>query len=511
MTTKETEYAVHGVGPVPGTVRYDLPHPVNVLVGRNGAGKTLALEAIRRAAGDSSAAVIKNQDVDAAWVEGPGVVLRTKGHRIIVTGQGSDLAGHGEIHELLDPAGRTPETRNKNRAKALLSFYSEPVDQETVLILVGGDKTAAGGVMGELLRIPMMGSGWALSDAALKAKQILEALARNRESQAMEHKAAADIAKRRIGEIREDLAGAERPDGESAMLAEDLAERQVELGGLDVERRVRVGKEKERERARELQGSERPDSAEAERISLMQSEEVARLRGELIEAKALADQTAQSYLVVLQDARTWDKRQAILDEPIEGPEAKEIETAERELAARTEDLETVKLHEEYDRQYVNRVNAQADQDSEAEKALELRQRVKGVLLEVNVILSRADFGGLILDQDMGLAYVGPETDGEMISFEELSEGQQARAVFLGIGMRYPDKMIPVDRSWFWSLDPLRMRELVKLAIEHGIRFVTELPTSDKGIEVVGLGKEWLAGDTEADAYIKAGGAGEGVA
>ena len=170
--------------------------------------------------------------------------------------------------------------------------------------------------------------------------------------------------------------------------------------------------------------------------------------------------------------------------------------AEIEVASLAADLEALRLYEQMDELEVDADHAKGVQDLEAEKALGLREKARGTVAEVNKILGGLDFGGLVLDGD-GLGWAGPETFGEVVPFEELSEGQQARAVLVGVACRlYPEKMIPIDRAWFWSLDPERMRELVRLVASEGILVITELPTGLPGVRVVQLDDRWSEGSGE---------------
>jgi len=80
-----------------------------------------------------------------------------------------------------------------------------------------------------------------------------------------------------------------------------------------------------------------------------------------------------------------------------------------------------------------------------------------------------------------------------------------RAVLLGVGLlRYPGRMIPVDPKWFWQVQPARMRELVQLAIDEGIKLVTELATDRPGVAVIHLGEDWIGSGERGETWIENG-------
>jgi len=492
-------YTIKGAGPNEDTLHLDFIDGCNVLIGPNAAGKTTAIDALRRTGGDESVKVVVNRESGVCQVEGPGVVLRVGGR---TTRRGSpivELINSGELHKLMDPTGETTKTRRKNQALTLLDLYANEVTQEQLLAICSGDKSIAAGVQGQ-------GKDKTLKDVAGGAKRFADALALNRETEASEFEGAAKAARKRLGVVRAELGGAPRPEGDVATQTEEVNELTAALGGLDTERKVRVAREEEREKARGLQLKTRPDTKEPRALWVGTLKTLERLKGEVKAAEEALEIRERLMNLAKDDAAEWDERQKLLDEEITGPSHGDIELAEIHLADVQADLETLCLYEALDGATLALEDARAGHGVKAQEAADLRSKARSVAQVVNKILSEENFGGLQLDAEFGLSYCGSETGGVVQPFEELSAGQKARAVLLGVGLlRYPGRMIPVDPKWFWQIQPARMRELVQLAIDEGIKLVTELATDRPGVAVVYLGEEWIVSGKRGETWIENGG------
>lgn len=493
-------YTVKGAGPNEDTLHLEFANGCNVLTGPNAAGKTTAIDALRRAGGDDTVKVVVNREAGVCQVEGPGVVLRVGGR---TTRRGSpvvELVDSGELHSLMDPDGKTAATRRKNQALTLLGLYTREVTQEQLLAVCSGDEVIAAGVQRE-------GKDVTLKGVAGKAKRFADTLALNRETEASEFSGAAKAARKQVKGLRDDLGGSPRPDDDAATLAEEVSELTTALGGLDIKRQMRVVREEEREKAQRLQILKRPDlKSHKKEWRAFEDNTLKRLRKELSIAEARMGEYRRKADQLAEDEKEWDERQQLLDEEITGPSDGDIELAEVILADAQADLETLRLYEAIDGATVDQELADAGAKVKAQEAADLRSKARSVAQAVNRILSKENFGGLQLDVEFGLSYCGPETEGVVVPFEELSEGQKARAVLLGVCLlRYPGRMIPVSRTWWWSLQPARMRELVQLAIEEGVKLVTELPTDRAGVAVAHLGEAWIDSGKRAETWIEAGG------
>ena len=106
-------YTVKGAGPNEETLHLQFVDGGNVFIGPNAAGKTTAINAIRRAGGDDSVKVAVNRESGVCQVEGPGVVLRVGGRTSRTGSPIVELVDYGELHRLMDPVGQTPATRSR--------------------------------------------------------------------------------------------------------------------------------------------------------------------------------------------------------------------------------------------------------------------------------------------------------------------------------------------------------------------------------------------------------------
>jgi ATPase subunit of ABC transporter with duplicated ATPase domains len=135
--TEQQTFKIENVG---GIVRAELilKPGMNVLAGRNGAGKTSAMRAIVRAQGGGGE-LERRDGAERGVVEGPGVKL-TVGKVVRTTGQAElSLAEATPLANLIDPGLKDTEAAARARIRALIELIRVPVDDAALDALSQGD------------------------------------------------------------------------------------------------------------------------------------------------------------------------------------------------------------------------------------------------------------------------------------------------------------------------------------------------------------------------------------
>lgn len=485
-------FEVRGVEGIAEELRLEFLPGMNLLTGENGEGKTGATAAVVTAmGGDIGRPLTVNDRVDRGSVRGPGVHLNV-GKRTTKAGTPSvDLAEHGRLGELIDPDGKTAATRDKKRADALLDFVEVELGEDLLLELSGGDEEIAAGVQIKGRNAPA-----SLRELAALVKRMAEAVARDWEGRRDESSGAAKKARAEVARIGEELSGYPRPDRSPSALEKELEAVTRRAGSLTSERAVRVAREDERERLRAEVGGERPD-VEALREEYLQKErEIAAAEERLRVMREQLEEVRTRGVEAAEVSKKWER----LAEPVEGPEASEVEEADAAVKKIAADLEAARLYAALDEQKEAVDQATLEAKRRGEVAEQKRGIAAGVAGVLNKVLESQDLGDLRIDAEDGLCRLDKAT-GELEPFERLSAGERARAVFVGIGCsRYPGRLMPIDPHYWHDLQPSRQRELVRVALEEGVYLLSEHPTDHPGVHVVHLGEEWVEGAETSEAY-----------
>jgi|GEM_PF-4622107 len=501
---------IHGVEGISGSLDLLFHNGVNLLTGNNEDGKTSATLATVVAAGGSIGRPLRaNDSTGSGVVRGMGTVLNVGGRTTRAGSPSVELADYGTLAELIEPAGKTAATRDKRRVDILMDYAQAPVTPELLLEMAGGDEEIAGGVQGK------RGEELTLRAAATAVKKMAEAVARDYEQR---EKLAQGQEKAKLVEIeklKRDIAGYPRPKG-GVQGAQERQEKAVaDHARLTRDRELRVAREQERRQWGEF--GEMPDveslRAEWERVS----EEIGGLEERLASLRDRQKEIKQEGEKRAADLVEWERRKASLSQPIEGPEAQEVANAAALIVTAKGDLEAAQLYETLDRLVAEVAEHRKDAVAAGKEAHRRRTVAKGVGAVVNRVIQAEDLQGLALDESDAhdpeedeeswgetrwrLCRVDPAT-GMLEPFERLSLGARTRLVLTGIGCRqYPGRVMPLAPGFWYALQPERQRELVFIAIENGIKIISEIPTDKAGVSLVHLGEEWIASGMTAEEWV----------
>ena len=505
-TPTTTEVNVrHGILFPEGGLELRFKPGFNVLVGPNGAGKTMAVEAATAAHGGECSERFRDAGREQSWViqagGKPGVLLEI-GARTTRSGSPQvRLADADALSALIAPPGKTKETRQKRRLEIFQQMAGIQITDEILLELTGGDHDLAASVEGALGR-----GGGDLAAAAAETKKVLQAQARSQETQRDE---AAGVVKERLARLaslRDELNGVERPAQGLEELGELYTKAAEAKGRLDQQREVRVAREDERARAGELGPRPNVEAIKDEYRAADQKlkgvdeqiQELQRRKAVLEERrKAITRRGEEARLAVVE----WEERKARFDEPIVGPTEQDVRDAANRVEGLAVLVETAEMFAERDKLEAELAESDKKRQEAEELAKGYRESATKVYGRVNQILSRRDFGELAVNDEGELCAV---LDGGVLAeFEELSEGQRVRVVLSSLGCLEPGRVLPLDRAHWTALDSNALREVVGMALEHGVMLVSELPLDAyDGIETCHLGDEWVASDSTPEEWIK---------
>ncbi len=459
-----------------------LLHPgVNVLRGRNGAGKTSAKDAIVRAQG-GNVDLERRDGSDHGEVTGPGVRLRV-GKVVRRTGEAEvSLADTSPLSTLIDPGLKDSEAAAKARVRALIELLNVDVDKAALETLCQGDE----GLLSWLLGDASIGTD-DLSVVAERLKKHLHTQARDHESKAEAQAGRSGAANDTCRTLLEELDG---EDGLVSQSPEDasaaLAEGSKQYARAEAQCEARETLEKQQAEIRETLG-ERPDveKVDAESLSIAGDKadidaEVWRISDALAEAKErqsakLADVTAQinRSVDVKEAADRWDTQQETLNVTPEGPAREELVALNAELVvAPQRALNRATGSEAYRTAQATHATADAAREDETGKALHLRVIADALPARLGEILARAGAKDLTVIGGRLHAIV----EGQTLDWENrLSDGQRVRLA-LDLAARFYGGVMPLAGECWGSLDPENRAEFAALAEERGLYVITEEPT-----------------------------------
>ena len=219
---------------------------VNVLTGRNGAGKTSALRAVSRAFGADVPLEVRDGAAQGS-VEAGGVKLVVKKGVRSSGAAAVELADGGPLADLIDPALKDPDAAAKARVRALLQLVPVPVTEEVLAVLAGdADVLAAVG------QEHAEGSVKDLLSAQERVRQHTHRLAREAESMAGICKGRLQASEQRLAQVLEKIGGEDGLVDLSAAAAEAAghdAVRQLEVARVGAAKRVELERRQEELRA----------------------------------------------------------------------------------------------------------------------------------------------------------------------------------------------------------------------------------------------------------------------
>jgi hypothetical protein len=455
---------------------------VNVLKGPNGSGKTSAMGAIARAYG-AKVAIERRDGASKGVIEIPGAQVSIR-QVARATGEAEiELADVGPLSRLIDPGIDDPDRASMARLKALLELYPMPVDEAKLAELAGHDDVAAE-VAGELAE----GAITDLLTAAERCRVVGHKLAREAEAKVEQLEGAAGGAQQRLD------GALSRLGGEEGVVPTTAAE--AEAAGHQAAERLAVGREAHRRRVELERRQEEiraslgavPDPARFDvdietraRAVAAHEARIAELTAQIAkEREAMAGVRAD--LEALRRARQREVELAeerrgalaVLEQPVTGPTADEVEALEGEVERAKDVYRVARLSDE-----VRAAQAELETRREAVKAAKrkadaLREAALSIGWRIGEQLEQLGIAGLtIVDGRLAV-----RDGGEVYDFAtRRSRGQQIIAALRAAAPRYEGRVLALASHLWLELDEAHRAELAALAAELGIYLVTEEPAA----------------------------------
>lgn len=479
---KDLKFTIENTGGVE-RAELSLRPGVNVLKGRNGAGKTSAINAVVRASG-GSVPLQRKDGAEVGRVRGPGVSLKIKGV-VKTTGHAElELADVGPLGRLIDPRLKDSKAAARERVRALVELLGVRIDDEKLLELCNGDRM----LFHDLTRAIDEAAIDDLLEASEKLRNLAHKRARAQEDLAAAAGAEVDNSLKECRQILADLGG---PAGLSELSLE------VANGSLEAEIRnhdralakceAREALEEKQNRIRETLGPE-PDAAgaEAQVASKAAAYEIAKGKAaelaEALQAARFAQERAARELEnaaskrdeTLEAVETWQKQKTILEETPAGPTRADLEKIKAEgLEAARERLRVAGISQTFrEREKAHDAAVMAKEKAE-DSAEAFRELAADIPAKLGKILASAGAPGLTVSE--GRLHVTTE-DGPPRDFEyRCSTGERARAALAVAAQVYKGRVLALDGEVWGNLDPANRAEFAAAAQECDLCVVTEEP------------------------------------
>ena len=469
---------------------------VNVLMGRNAAGKTSAMRAVVRAQGGKMP-LERRDGTERGIVAGPGVVLQVR-QVVKSTGEAElELADTGPLARLIDPGIKGTEAAARERIRALIELLDLAVDDDSLRTLCADDE----GLFGWLRRVVGLEAVDDLMVAAEKLRYQAHAIAREDEEAAARAEALKAAAAERCARLLEEIGGIgalvdETLGAAKKLLDEAIREHERAVGQcegraeLEAKQRsihATLGEKPSPELAASLVSSLELELQDANARSQLAREEALRaerdeaiIRERVVTASKDLEKTRQS-------AALWDERDAILREPLTGPTADEVRELQVSLveAARRR-TETAQLSSEYREEEATKTAAEREREAAEKKAQRYRELAAGIPARLGEILRQAGAPGLtVVDGRLhALSNRGDPKDFE----NRCSTGERVALALDVAATAYEGKVLPLDGAFWASLDPAHREAFARLAEERGLYVLTEEPTGGE-LRVERVGSE----------------------
>lgn len=439
------------------------PPGVYRLRGRNGAGKTSTLNAVRAALGDKTATAQPTDGTATGTVEGLGVRLvvgRTK------TKTGTPevaLADASPLATLIDPQLKGEAERAKARIQALLRLCPIEVSDDILEQLCGGNAAL-------LDRVGRGGND--LLGYANRARLEAQALARELEAKASEHRGAMQVADAKMGEIGEVPEGTPESSDERdrgaiqhatsrLAVAEQSAKQRAELESRQAEVRANLG--------------ERPNLDRFRSAASNTADQVADLKAKLEAARAEHAAAVENLRKAEREAVAYDASARLLEQPLSGATDAEVSDLRTELAQ-------VEAAVELSRKLRARKAAWLAHAAARETALKLEEQSKalrGIADAIPGVLGHALAGAGIPGLTVHDGKLAIRTDAGHLDWDSrLSFGQRVRySLQLALQAAHADgaKVYALDPEFWLALDPEHKRTVNDIATELGVWLITEEP------------------------------------
>lgn len=459
------------VGPIEGTFTIDCSAGPGLyeLQGGKGRGKSTVLSALNLIAGHKVQLTVHDGELSGA-VEGFGVVVpvgsrkRRKGE-LELASLDSDRY---EIADLIDPPGKTAETRDATRIKVLAQLSGVELSEADFHDLVGGaDRFAKLGVDASEDALTL----------CTRVKASIEAAARQQESIADRELGRAEALRTQIEGVDLDV------EADPAALAAAAEKSAAELSALQERRTARENAKQERETAQQrLQQAEAaydgPTVEEATKIRDEASEALQKARDALAEAERLvglriseAGNSEQQLRAAQQHAATvatWRETLAgTLPEPV----------TDAELHQAQEALQSARQAQETGVRVRDARKAAASADEARESAKQARRygdRLREVAAGVwDILTAKIESSHLRIEPVDGVPrlVVDHPRRGKTLydTVNGLSDGERVRFAIDELLPRLPTPaLFPLPQRTYQDLEPADRVELSRYAGERGI-------------------------------------------
>ena len=504
-TRKEVPVTIENVGGI-HHAELVLRPGVNVLVGANGAGKTSAMQAIRRAFGEK-VPIEKRDGAIEGRITVPGLVVKI-GKIVKATGEAElQVMDAGPVTRIIDPGIKGSDEAATARVRALVELIQPPFDAASIETLAG-DEAIARDVVAEYRENAFDN----LADAAERTRLIAHRHARAAEAEA---KAAAGVATAAEQAAAQAL---EQAGGEEALIEIPVAEAEraeteatTTLGAAKEARRRRLALELQQNEIRETLG-ERPDptrydddirirrdayEASQERIRDLERQ-IAQVREAMAATKADGTALVEAQTRETERAQKWDRQSTILAQIPEGPEETEVERLEMLATAATETRRAAVVSAQV-RARIEQARVEKEKrdlaNLQAEHLRGVATTVFDRMAELPGIAEKAGRFAI----SVGRLYVRDE-HGNLHDFEtRQSAGQKVRAVLDVAASLYGEGAVVALEDRYWSdLDEERRMEFHRIAEENGLAVVTCQATSGE-LDVHHVGADWPAAAAEVRA------------
>jgi energy-coupling factor transporter ATP-binding protein EcfA2 len=485
MTTRPIE--ITNVGPLH---RLSIPVPdsggVVVLRGKNGAGKTRALDAVETLVSKRGEVETSRGAVSAA-VSAFGATLRV-GRRLNRSGEleVSSLEGKFSIADLVDPKIKDPLAADARRIKALIQLSSQSkADPAEFYELAGGREEFDRYVSREaIVADDLVVMAARIKADFEKAARKLEDDVKTLRVQAESNRAAAAG----VNVTQED---------DSELLSDRLEDAIRTESRLRAERAAYLLAVN---RTKEAQAALDASQSEGEGVSVSEAQlaldrateevhrtttEVDRIREELRTAEAKALEAKHSYELsqrTLREAESHIRNLETLRQLVDTPLP--IKVLEEEIDQAANDVSVARLHVEHGaliRQAKQQIQKAEDLSSSADELEEKGNKLRNAAQSTDIVLSKAvqKLGCPLYVSQGRLATV---TERGEESFASLSRGQQY-SLAIGIGVKAVGRggVIVLPQEAWEGLDPDNKRLVASQVEQTGVVILTAEQSSDEDI------------------------------
>lgn len=437
---------------------------VYVMRGRNGAGKTSAINAVRAALGDKSATAQPTDGMRAGTVEGPGVTLHVGKNRRRDGTPDVGLADSGPLATLIDPRLKGDEARAKARIQALLQLCPIEVTDEMLADLCCQQK----------MLLDRIGTkhGNDLLGYAARVKAEAQAIARECETRAADLKGEMAVADARLGEIGTVPEGTVDTTEEEDRASIEQATKRFALKEQSFQQRVEL--EERKAKVRESLGDRPNVEWHRSRVNLATAA-LDELKVKIAQAQAEHTAAVEGLRKAEREATTWDGSARILEQPLSGASSFEVMDAKL-------DLDRCKTSVELTRALRARRKALEDLDR-ARMLMRTAEKdaagMRGVSDAIPAALARALRGAGIPGLTVHDGKLAIQTDAGVLDWEErLSFGQKVRfalQVALQAAQHDGARVFALDPEFWLALDPEHRTTAHAIAREIGVYLLTEEP------------------------------------